>query len=304
MKNYDEMTTSVLKRVNENNIARKRRRTVVLRTAIPVCGVLAVAGAVALTQIKSPVPTDSDYVAAGGGSGYDKGGSTQVPSPGGNTIGSTIDEHGNVSYIYENTETSEPADVEKSDYTSDNSATDNPKSDYDNRKFFSAPEDLIMGCPSYANNRTELSPEEAVKYYGVDIFAPKEFFKDCTAKADTFTLRKRDGKLVYDGNFVEFEFAESSEYILALFRKETKWVPSNVYESEDFGDTEVIFFKDGAETRAVFEVNGTQITLLYNGTDMKRLLNAIKIYSTSGIDENKTPVVNELDGSSYVLTDN
>lgn len=286
MKNYDEMTTSVLKRVNENNIARKRRRTVVLRTAIPVCGVLAIAGAVALTQIKSPVPTDSDYVAAGG-SGYEKGGSTQVPSPGGNTIGATIDEKGNVSYIYENSETSEPADVEKSE-NSNNAATDNPKSDYDNRKFVSAPEDLIKGCPSYANNITELSPEEAVEYYGVDIFAPEEFFKNCTAKAETFTIRKRDGELVYDGNFVEFEFADSSEYILALFRKETKWVPSNVYESEDFGDTKVIFFKDGVETRAVFDVNGTQITLLYNGSDMKRLLNAIKIYSASGIDENET----------------
>ncbi|MGN1110056.1 MAG: hypothetical protein ACI4QY_00255 [Oscillospiraceae bacterium] len=275
MKNYEEMTTSVLKRVSENNIARKKRRTVIMRTAIPVCGALAVVGAVTLTQIKSPVPTDSDYIAAGG-SGYEKGGSTQVPSPGGNTIGATIDENGNVSYIYENTE------------NSDTATSDNPKSDYDTGKFYSAPEDLIRGCPSYANIRTELSPEEAVKYYGVDIFAPKEFFKDCIVKADTFTLSKRDGELVYDGNFVEFEFADSSEYILALFRKETKWVPSNVYESEDFGDTEVTFFKDGVETRAVFEVNGTQITLLYNGSDMKKLLNAIKIYSASGIDGNKT----------------
>lgn len=276
MKNYDEMTTSVLKRVNENNIARKKRRTVVLRTAIPVCGALAVVGAVALAQTKSTVPTYVGYVTAGAG---DEGGSTQAPSPGGNTIGATMDDKGNVSYIYENTEKSE---------NSDNVATDNPKSDFENKRFVSAPEDLIKECLPYDDNRVVLSPEEAVKYYGVDIFAPKEFFKDCTAKADNFTLRKRDGELVYDGNFVEFIFSDSSEYILALFRKETKWIPSNVYESEDFGDTEVTFFKDGVETRAVFEVNGTQITLLYNGSDMKRLLNAIKIYSASGIDGNKT----------------
>lgn len=279
MKTYEEMTRSVLKRVHENEAAQKKRRTVVLRTAVPVCTAAAVVGAVTFNQFNNKIPTESGFIAGGAGDTSD------MIMPGGNTIGATMDESGNISYIYEN---SEPAETDSNSHST-------ASRDFE---FNSAPDDLekIGNLPAI-NNEEKLSPEEASKYYGIDLLAPEKYFPNCTAKYTELVLQKCDDRLVYDGNFVEYEFSEGS--VLALFRKQSKWTPAEKYKTEDFAGTEVTFFKDGGEIRAVFEVGETQITLL--SSDMKNVLTALKVFINES-EQNENPVVNELDGP--VLTYN
>lgn len=281
MKTYEEMTRSVLKRVHENEAAQKKRRTVVLRTAFPVCTAAAVVGAVSFSQLNK-IPTESGFIAGGAG---DRGGVSLDEISVSNTIGATMDESGNISYIYEN---SEPAQTDSNSHSTASRDIE----------FNSAPDDLEkVACLPMINNHEKLSPEEASKYYGIDIFAPEKLILNCTAKFDELVLQKCDDRLVYDGNFVEYEF--SGNTILALFRKETKWVPAKEYKTEDFAGTEVTFFEDGGEIRAVFEVGETQITLL--SSDMKNVLNVIKVFINEN-EQNENPAVNELDGP--VLTYN
>ena len=147
------------------------------------------------------------------------------------------------------------------------------------------------------NNEEKLSPEQASKYYGIDLFAMEKYIPNCTAKYAEFVLKKNDDRLVYDGNFVEYKFSGGS--VLALFRKQSKWTPAKDYETEDFAGTEVTFFKDGGEIRAVFEVGETQITL--QSSDMKNVLSAIKVFVNENT-ENENPAVNELDaGCGYII---
>ena len=270
MKTYEEMTKSVLKRVHENEAAQKKRRTVVLRTAVPVCTAAAVVGTISFAQFNNKIPTESGFIAGGAGDNDD---STKVS----NTIGATMDESGNISYIYEN---SEPAESHSNSHSTSSRDIE----------FNSAPDDLekIAYLPMI-NNEEKLSPEEASKYYGIDLFAPEKYIPNCTAKYEELVLKKNDDRLVYDGNFVEYEF--SGNKVLALFRKQSKWVPSKEYKTEDFAGTEVTFFKDGGEIRAVFEVGETQITLL--SSDMKNVLNTIKVFINEN-EQNENPAVNEL----------
>lgn len=282
MKTYEEMTRSVLKRVHENEAAQKKRRTIVLRTAVPVCTAAAVVGAVTFNQFNNKIPTESGFVAGGAGdNGEVMPGGTSVS----NTIGATMDESGNISYIYE---TSEPAQTDSNSHSTASRDIE----------FNSAPDDLekVAYLPMI-NNEEKLSPEEASKYYGIDLFALEKYIPNCTAKYTELTLQKCDDRLVYDGNFVEYEFSEGS--VFALFRKQSKWTPAKEYETEDFAGTEVTFFKDGGEIRAVFEVGETQITLQSN--DMKNVLTAIKVFINEN-EQNENPAVNELDGP--VLTYN
>lgn len=289
MKTYEEMTRSVLKRVHEDEAAQKKRRTVVLRTAVPVCTAAAVVGTISFAQFNNKIPTESGFIAGGAGDNI---------MPGGNTIGATMDESGNISYIYENSATDEPetsqsVNIDVGDSNSHSTASRDIE-------FNSAPDDLKkVVCLPMINNEEKLSPEEASKYYGIDILAMEKYFPTCTAKYEEFVLQKCDDRLVYDGNFVEYEFSDSSDTILALFRKQSKWKPEKEYETEDFAGTEVTFFKDGGEIRAVFEVGETQITLQSN--DMKNVLNAIKVFINEN-EQNENPAVNELDGP--VLTYN
>ena len=272
------MTRSVLKRVHEDEAAQKKRRTVVLRTAVPVCTAAAVVGTISFAQFNNKIPTESGFIAGGAGDNI---------MPGGNTIGATMDESGNISYIYEN---SEPAESHSNSHSTASRDIE----------FNSAPDDLEkVVCLPMINNEEKLSPEEASKYYGIDILAMEKYFPTCTAKYEELVLKKNDDRLVYDGNFVEYEFSDSSDTILALFRKQSKWTPEKEYETEDFAGTEVTFFKDGGEIRAVFEVGETQITLQSN--DMKNVLTAIKVFINEN-EMNANPVVNELDGP--VLTYN
>lgn len=278
MKTYEEMTRSVLKRVHEDEAAQKKRRTIVLRIAVPVCTAAAVVGTVTFNQFNNKIPVESGFIAGGAGDNI---------MPGGNTIGATMDESGNISYIYEN---SEPAESNSNSHSTASRDIE----------FNSAPDDLEkVVCLPMINNEEKLSPEEASKYYGIDILAMEKYFPNCTAKYEEFVLQKCDDRLVYDGNFVEYEFSDSSDTILALFRKQSKWTPEKEYETEDFAGTEVTFFKDGGEIRAVFEVSETQITLQSN--DMKNVLNAIKVFINEN-EQNENPAVNELDGP--VLTYN
>lgn len=290
MKTYEEMTKSVLKRVHENEAAQKKRRTVVLRTAVPVCTAAAVVGTISFAQFNNKIPTESGFIAGGAGDG--DGSTTKVS----NTIGATMDESGNISYIYENSapdepETSQSVNIDVGDSNSHSTASRDIE-------FNSAPDDLekIAYLPMI-NNEEKLSPEEASKYYGIDILAMEKYFPSCTAKYEDLALQKCDDRLVFDGNFVEYEFSDGS--VLALFRKQSKWTPAKKYETEDFVGTEVTFFKDGGEIRAVFEVNGTQITL--QSSDMKNVLNAIKVFINES-EQNENPVVNELDtGCGYII---
>ena len=279
MKTYEEMTRSVLKRVHENEAAQKKRRTVVLRTTVPVCTAAAVVGAVTFNQFNNKIPVESGIIAGGAGDG--DGSTTKVS----NTIGATMDESGNISYIYEN---SEPAETDSNSHSTASRDIE----------FNSAPDDLekIGNLPAI-NKEEKLTPEEASKYYGIDLFAPEKLILNCTAKYDELVLQKCDDRLVYDGNFVEYEF--SGDTVLALFRKQSKWAPAKEYETEDFAGTEVTFFRDGGEIRAVFEVGETQITLQSN--NMKNVLTAIKVFINEN-EQNENPVVNELDGP--VLTYN
>ena len=289
MKTHEEMTRSVLKRVHEDEAAQKKRRTVVLRTAVPVCTAAAVVGTISFAQFNNKIPTESGFIAGGAGDNI---------MPGGNTIGATMDESGNISYIYENSATDEPetsqsVNIDVGDSNSHSTASRDIE-------FNSAPDDLKkVVCLPMINNEEKLSPEEASKYYGIDILAMEKYFPTCTAKYEELVLKKNDDRLVYDGNFVEYEFSDSYDTILALFRKQSKWKPEKEYETEDFAGTEVTFFKDGGEIRAVFEVGETQITLQSN--DMKNVLTAIKVFINEN-EMNANPVVNELDGP--VLTYN
>lgn len=290
MKTYEEMTRSVLKRVHENEAAQKKRRTIVLRTAVPVCTAAAVVGTISFAQFNNKIPTESGFIAGGTG---DKDGSTTKVS---NTIGATMDESGNISYIYENStpdepETSQSANIGIGDSNSHSTASRDIE-------FNSSPNDLekVAYLPMI-NNEEKLSPEEASKYYGIDLFAMEKYIPNCTAKYAEFVLKKNDDRLVYDGNFVEYEFSGGS--VLALFRKQSKWTPAKDYETEDFAGTEVTFFKDGGEIRAVFEVGETQITL--QSSDMKNVLNAIKVFINEN-EQNENPAVNELDaGCGYII---
>ena len=279
MKTYEEMTRSVLKRVHENEAAQKKRRAVVLRTAVPVCTAAAVVGAISFNQFNNKIPTESGIIANGAD---DNGGSTTKVS---NTIGATMDESGNISYIYEN---SEPAQTDSNSHSTASRDIE----------FNSAPDDLEkVACLPFTNNYEKLSPEEASRYYGIDLFALEKYIPNCTAKYTEFDLKKCDDRVVYDGNFVEYEFSGGS--VLALFRKQSKWTPAKKYEAEDFAGTEVTFFKDGGEIRAVFEVGETQITL--QSSDMKNVLNAIKVFVNENT-ENENPAVNELDaGCGYII---
>lgn len=283
------MTRSVLKRVHEDEAAQKKRRTVVLRTAVPVCTAAAVVGTISFAQFNNKIPTESGFIAGGAGDNI---------MPGGNTIGATMDESGNISYIYENSATDEPETSQSVNIDVGNSNSHSTASR--DIEFNSAPDDLEkVVCLPMINNEEKLSPEEASKYYGIDILAMEKYFPTCTAKYEELVLKKNDDRLVYDGNFVEYEFSDSSDTILALFRKQSKWTPAKEYETEDFAGTEVTFFKDGGEIRAVFEVGETQITLQSN--DMKNVLTAIKVFINEN-EMNANPVVNELDGP--VLTYN
>lgn len=286
MKTYEEMTKSVLKRVHENEAAQKKRRTIVLRTAVPVCTAAAVVGTISFAQFNK-IPTESGFIAGGAGDNI---------MPGGNTIGATMDESENISYIYENStpdepETSQSANIDIGNGNSHSTASRDIE-------FNSSPDDLekIAYLPMI-NNEEKLSPEQASKYYGIDLFAPEKYIPNCTAKYEELVLKKNDDRLVYDGNFVEYEFSGGS--VLALFRKQSKWTPAKKYEAEDFAGTEVTFFKDGGEIRAVFEVGETQITL--QSSDMKNVLNAIKVFVNENT-ENENPAVNELDaGCGYII---
>lgn len=277
------MTRSVLKRVHENTAAQKKRRTVVLRTAVPVCTAAAVVGTISFAQFNNKIPTESGFIAGGAGNNDEvMPGGTSVS----NTIGATMDESGNISYIYENSETSEPAEVDEPDNTIVYNIPD-----FDVKMFAPAPEDLEkLACLPEANNEEKLSPEEAIQYYGVDIFAPEKYIPNCTAKYKEFALKKCDDNLIYDGNFVEYEF--SGNTVLASFRKQSKWIPTKEYKTEDFAGTEVMFFKEGDEIRAFFEVNGTQITLL-SIDSMKNVLNTIKVFINEN-ELNENPAVNEI----------
>lgn len=290
MKTYEEMTRSVLKRVHENEAAQKKRRTIVLRTAVPVCTAAAVVGTISFAQFNNKIPTESGFIA--GGAGDEDGSTTKVS----NTIGATMDESGNISYIYENSEPDEPETSQSANIgIGDSNSHSTASRDIE---FNSSPNDLekIAYLPMI-NNEEKLSPEEASKYYGIDLFAPEKYIPNCTAKYEELVLKKNDDRLVYDGNFVEYKFSGGS--VLALFRKQSKWTPAKDYETEDFAGTEVTFFKDGGEIRAVFEVGETQITLQSN--DMKNVLTAIKVFINEST-ENENPAVNELDGP--VLTYN
>lgn len=289
MKTYEEMTRSVLKRVHENEAAQKKRRTIVLRTAVPVCTAAAVVGTISFAQFNNKIPVESGFIASGAG---DEDDSTKVS----NTIGATMDESGNISYIYENSqpdepETSQSVNIDIGNINSHSTASRDIE-------FNSAPDDLEkVACLPMINNHEKLSPEESSRYYGIDLFALEKYIPNCTAKYTEFDLKKCDDRVVYDGNFVEYEFSDGT--VLALFRKQSKWTPAKDYETEDFAGTEVTFFKDGGEIRAVFEVGETQITL--QSSDMKNVLNAIKVFVNENT-ENENPAVNELDaGCGYII---
>lgn len=268
MKTYEEMTSSVLKKIHEQDTRQKKRRTMILRTAVPVCGAFAVTGALVLTHLKQPALTsNSDIIAGGLGRefGGDLGGS-----------------------LPENTNSDAAIGVWESESSASYSGT--PSSSrpvWESVNYNPAPENLTP-CRRLSDEYTyeKLSPEEAKIYYGINIFALEDAFPKCKSEYNELSIQKKDGKTVEDGNFVDFHFSDSSESVLALFRKETKWVPEKEYETEDFVGIDVTFFKDDHEIKAIFEVNGTQITLLYNGTDMRKLFNVIKVFSASELREN------------------
>lgn len=253
MKTCEEMTKSVLKRVHENNTAQKKRREVVLRTAIPVCGAFAIAGTFALAKFtaKTPVSGSNSAIIAGSGDMTDSEIAEEITSDSSNFAASTS--------------------------TSSNESSNRSSIDYSK-----TPEKLDgkLNLP-FINNHEKLTAEEAKEYYNIDIFALEKLFPDLKRSYFDFCLRKIDDRLVYDGSSIEYENPEKTELLLVLFRKETKWQPAESYEPYDFAGVDVYFFKDSAEspqTRAVFEVNGTQITLLYSGANEKMLFNAIKVF--------------------------
>lgn len=255
MKTNEEMTRNVLNRVHEYDNKQKKRRAAVLKTAVPVCGAFAIAGAAALANFaaKPPVSGDNSAIIAGSGSLTESGASEQSDNV---TMES---ERSSTS-----TSTNNPAKPNPIEYSKTPDGLDNAK----------------LNLP-LINHEEQLSPEEAAKYYNIDIFALDKKFDGLERLDGEFTIRKNEDRTVDDGNFVEYQNSEGSELLLALFRKKLKWQPAANYTPYDFAGTDVYFFKDSAEsseTRAVFEVNGTQITLLYSGPNEKTLYNAIKIF--------------------------
>lgn len=254
MKTCEEMTKSVLKRVHENNTAQKKRREVVLRTAIPVCGAFAIAGTVAFAKFtaKTPVSGSNSAIVAGGEDMTDS-------------------------------ELAEEITSDSSNFATSTSTSPNESSNHSSIDYSKTPDELnskLRALP-FINNDEKLTAEEAKEYYNIDVFALEKLLHDYNRSYFDFCLRKNDDRLVYDGSSIEYENPEKTELLLVLFRKETKWQPAESYEPYDFAGVDVYFFKDSAEspeTRAVFEVNGTQITLLYSGANEKMLLNAIKVF--------------------------
>lgn len=258
MKTNEEMTRNVLNRVHEYDNKQKKRRAAVLKTAVPVCGAFAIAGAAALANFaaKPPVSDNSAIIAGSGESLTESGASEQSDNV---TMES---ERSSTSTSAENPAKPNPIEYSKTPNELDNAKLNLP---------------LI-------NHEEQLSPEEAAKYYSVDVFALDKKFDGLERLDGEFTIRKNEDRTVDDGNFVEYRNSEGSELLLALFRKKLKWQPAADYTPYDFAGTDVYFFKDSAEspeTRAVFEVNGTQITLLYSGPNEKTLYNAIKIFVNS-----------------------
>lgn len=252
------MTRNVLNRVYEYDNKQKKRRAAVLKTAVPVCGAFAIAGAAALANFaaKPPVSDNSAIIAGSGESLTESGASEQSD---------------NVTMESERSSTSTSAENPAKPNTIEYSKTPN---ELDNAK---------LNLP-FINHEEQLSPEEAAKYYNIDVFALDKKFDGLERLDGEFTIRKNEDRTVDDGNFVEYRNSEGSELLLALFRKKLKWQPAADYTPYDFAGTDVYFFKDSAEspeTRAVFEVNGTQITLLYSGPNEKTLYNAIKIFVNS-----------------------
>lgn len=251
------MTRSVLNRVHEYNCAQKKRRAAVLKTAVPVCGAFAIAGAAALANFaaKPPVSGDNSAIIAGGSESLTESGALSEQT----NTSRTESERSATS-----TSTDNPAKPNPIEYSKTPDGLDNAK----------------LNLP-LINHEEQLSPEEAAKYYNIDIFALDKKFDGLERLDGEFTIRKNEDRTVDDGNFVEYQNSEGSELLCALFRKKLKWQPAADYTPYDFAGTDVYFFKDSAEsseTRAVFEVNGTQITLLYSGPNEKTLYNAIKIF--------------------------
>lgn len=257
MKTNEEMTRNVLNRVHEYDNKQKKRRSAVLKTAVPVCGAFAIAGAAALANFAAKPPvSDNSAIIAGSESLTGSGASEQS-----NNV-TMESERSSTS-----TSTNNPAKPNPIEYSKTPNELDNAK----------------LNLP-LINHEEKLSPEEAAKYYSVDVFALDRKFDGLERLDGEFTIRKNEDRTVDDGNFVEYRNSEGSELLLALFRKKLKWQPAADYTPYDFAGTDVYFFKDSAEspeTRAVFEVNGTQITLLYSGPNEKTLYNAIKIFVNS-----------------------
>lgn len=256
MRTNEEMTRSVLNRVHEYDYKQKKRRAAVLRTAVPVCGAFAIAGAAALANFaaKPPVSGDNSAIIAGGESLTESGALSEQTN-----IDRTESERSETSTSTDNFTKPNPIEYSKTPDGLDNAKTNLP----------------------FINSEEKLSPEEAAKYYNIDIFALDKKFDGLERLDGEFTIRKNEDRTVDDGNFVEYRNSESSELLCALFRKKLKWQPAADYTPYDFAGTDVYFFKDSAEspeTRAVFEVNGTQITLLYSGPNEKTLYNAIKVF--------------------------
>ncbi len=249
----------------------------ILRTAVPVCGAFAVTGALVLTQLKQPALTgDSEYVAGGLGGEF----------AGGHEFGGDLG-----GSLPENTNSDAAIGIWESESSASSSYPGTPSSSrpvWESVNYNPAPENLNISPTRKLSDEYDfekLSPEEAKNYYGINIFTLEDYF-DGKNEYEELSIQKKDGKTVEDGNFVDFRFSDSSESVLALFRKETKWVPDKEYEKEYLADIEITFFKDDHEIKAIFEVNGTQITLLYNGTDMRKLFNVIKVFSASELREN------------------
>lgn len=255
MKTNEEMTKSVLNRVHEYDSAQKKRRAAVLRTAVPVCGAFAIAGAAALANFtaKPPVSGDNSAIVAGGES---------------------LTENGALS---EQTNIDRPESSQSASSTS--TSLSEPVSIPYNDGFSSEVDDRVKVGDNLKN--LTLTEEEAIDYYNIDIFAIECCFPSFIRSESSFFIKTYPDGTVDDGNFVEYRNSESSELLCALFRKKLKWQPAAAYTPYDFAGTDVYFFKDSAEspeTRAVFEVNGTQISLLYSGPNEKTLYNAIKVF--------------------------
>lgn len=252
------MTRNVLNRVHEYDNKQKKRRSAVLKTAVPVCGAFAIAGAAVLANFaaKPPVSDNSAIIAGSGESLTESGASEQSDNV-------TMESERSAT----STSTDNPAKPNPIEYSKTPDGLDNAKTNL-----------------PFINHEEQLSPEKAARYYNIDVFALDKKFDGLERLDGEFTIRKNEDRTVDDGNFVEYRNSEGSELLLALFRKKLKWQPAADYTPYDFAGTDVYFFKDSAEspeTRAVFEVNGTQITLLYSGPNEKTLYNAIKIFVNS-----------------------